>query len=241
LFSYLAADPNAVGFIYFNIHKEQDWSINRGRLEVNQGWLDGMSLDSTVYQWPLVDWTNEGQLTVDTYFLPYQGRFSDEDESPFVTEIEWLAASGITQGCSLQRFCPRDPVTRGQMASFLYRALGLSPGSPDFFHDDAGSPHEEAINSIRAAGVTSGCGSTEFCPHNPTTREQMATFLVRALELAGSQADYFTDDGGSAHEGDINALRQAEITMGCTATAFCPGTTVTREQMAAFLFRSFGS
>ena len=241
MFSYLAADPNAVGFIYFNIHKEQDWSINRGRLEVSQGWLDGMSLETTVYQWPLVDWTNDGNLMVDSYFFQYEGRFSDDDHSAFVSEIEWLAGSGITQGCSTERFCPTDPVTRAQMASFLYRALGLPAGSPDFFTDDAGSPHEEAINAIRAAGVTSGCASGEFCPHDPTTREQMATFLTRALGLTGSPTDYFIDDAGSVHQGDINALRQSEITLGCTTTAFCPTATVSREQMAAFLFRSFSS
>ena len=241
MFSYLAADPNAVGFIYFNIHKEQDWSINRGRTEVNQGWLDGMSLDTTVYQWPLVDWVNDGLLTVDNYHVVFEGRFSDDDRSPFVAEIEWLASSGITQGCDPQRFCPGEPVTRGQMASFLSRALALPVGSPDFFSDDAGSPHEEAINAIRAAGLTSGCAPTEFCPHASTTREQMATFLARSLGLPGSPTDFFTDDIGSIHEGDINALRDSEITLGCSETTFCPTTKVSREQMAAFLFRSFSS
>jgi hypothetical protein len=118
MFSYLAADPNAVGFIYFNIHKEQDWSINRGRTEVNLGWLDGMALDTTVYQWPLVDWANDGPLTVDTHQIVFAGRFSDEDHSPFVAEIEWLAGVGITQGCDLERFCPwrtGDQRTNGKL------------------------------------------------------------------------------------------------------------------------------
>jgi len=34
-----------------------------------------------------------------------------------------LAASGITSGCSAnpKRFCPREPVRRDQLATFLYR------------------------------------------------------------------------------------------------------------------------
>jgi hypothetical protein len=45
----------------------------------------------------------------------------------FFTEIEWLAGEGITKGCNPplnDRFCPNEPVTRGQMAAFLNRALG---------------------------------------------------------------------------------------------------------------------
>ena len=44
----------------------------------------------------------------------------------FAGEINWLAGEGITRGCNPPQntlFCPDDPVTRGQMAAFLYRAL----------------------------------------------------------------------------------------------------------------------
>jgi hypothetical protein len=43
----------------------------------------------------------------------------------FYQYIEALAASGITSGCSASNFCPDAPLTRGQMAVFLARALGL--------------------------------------------------------------------------------------------------------------------
>jgi hypothetical protein len=44
---------------------------------------------------------------------------------------------------------------------------------------------------------------------------------------------------GSVHEGDINAAALAGITLGCATGTFCPNATVTREQMAAFLYRTF--
>jgi hypothetical protein len=44
---------------------------------------------------------------------------------PFFQMIEALKASGITSGCTASTYCPNDPVTRGQMAVFLARALGL--------------------------------------------------------------------------------------------------------------------
>jgi len=62
--------------------------------------------------------------------LPAAGddiEFVDDDGSIFEDDIERLAAAGITRGCNPptnDRFCPNDPVTRGQMAAFLHRALG---------------------------------------------------------------------------------------------------------------------
>ena len=53
----------------------------------------------------------------------------------------------------------------------------------DRFGDDDGSVHQDAINRLAAAGITVGCGDDVFCPSQPVTRAQMATFLVRALEL----------------------------------------------------------
>ncbi|MGB5161229.1 MAG: S-layer homology domain-containing protein [Thermoanaerobaculia bacterium] len=44
----------------------------------------------------------------------------------FFREIEALADSGITLGCTATNFCPGAAVTRGQMAAFLARAFGLA-------------------------------------------------------------------------------------------------------------------
>ena len=45
---------------------------------------------------------------------------------PFFQFIEALKASGITGGCGGGNYCPDNPVTRGQMAVFLAKALGLA-------------------------------------------------------------------------------------------------------------------
>ena len=55
------------------------------------------------------------------------GAFTDDDGNTFELDIEALATSGITRGCNPptnDHFCPTKPVTRGQMAAFLFRALG---------------------------------------------------------------------------------------------------------------------
>jgi len=64
---------------------------------------------------------------------------------------------------------------------------------------------------------------------------------VRSLGLtAGASVNYFTDDDGTTHEQNINRLRHANLTSGCTPTTYCPTANVTRGQMAAFLHRAFG-
>ncbi len=111
--------------------------------------------------------------------------FSDDDDSVFEGDIERLAAAGVTKGCSADRFCPDAAVTREQMAAFLHRALDdrLTAGDPIAFTDVVGSTFVDDIAWLSGTGVTKGCADDRFCPHDPVTREQMATFLVRALGL----------------------------------------------------------
>ena len=111
------------------------------------------------------------------------GRFIDDDGSIHEPAIEAIAAEGITLGCAADRFCPDDPVTRGEMAAFLRRALGLPAAvEASGFTDTAGALFED-IERLRAAGVTLGCAADRYCPDDPVTRGEMATFLLRALGL----------------------------------------------------------
>ena len=116
--------------------------------------------------------------------------FTDDDGSIFEADIERMAAAGITKGCNPpvnDLFCPHEYVTRGQMAAFLVRALGYTDaGLGDLFTDDDGLIFEPSIDRLGTAGVTRGCNppvNDQFCPHSPVLRDQMASFLTRALGL----------------------------------------------------------
>jgi 2-keto-3-deoxy-6-phosphogluconate aldolase len=115
--------------------------------------------------------------------LPNTGTdyFTDDEGSVHENNINRLRAAGITAGCGGTRFCPDGIVTRGQMATFLVRGFDLSNTSTDYFTDDEGSVHENNINRLRAAGITTGCGGTNFCPNGLVTRGQMAAFISRAM------------------------------------------------------------
>lgn len=182
---------------------------------------------------------------------PYGGEspyaFSDISNSVHWRDINEIAERGITLGCNPPAntlFCPTREVTRGQMAAFLTRTLGLVDRAPDPFTDDDGTLFEADIERIAAAGITLGCNppaNDRFCPDRFVTRAQMAAFLSRAYELVDRAPDPFADDDGLIFEADIERLAAAGITLGCNPPAndrFCPNNIVLRQQMASFLIRA---
>ena len=119
-----------------------------------------------------------------------QDYFDDDGASIFQDDINRLADAGITRGCNPpanDRFCPNSKVSRGQMAAFLVRAFGYTDdGGGDRFVDDDGSIFEGDIDRLGTAGVTRGCNppvNDRYCPDSNVRRDQMASFLSRALGL----------------------------------------------------------
>lgn len=109
--------------------------------------------------------------------------FGDDNGNVHEANINKIAAVGVTKGCGVNTFCPAPAVTRGEMASFLARAVGLPATTSNFFNDDNGNIHEDNINRLAAAGITIGCSldRTKFCPLDPVRRDEMASFLARSI------------------------------------------------------------
>lgn len=167
---------------------------------------------------------------------PPAPRFSDIGGDTHSSNIEAFAALGIGMGYPDGTFRPIVPVTRGQMASFLSRALDLPEGRPGAFADVAGSVHERAIGAIADAGVTSGYRDGRFGPDDLVTRAQMATFLVAAFDLPPGSVTF--PDVSGVHAASVSAIASAGITSGYPDGTFRPDQPVTRGQMATFILAS---
>ena len=110
---------------------------------------------------------------------------------PFKPFVEELYNDGITSGCSTSplMYCPSLPVTRGQMAVFIERALGnFSPHpSPNGMFTDLSpaDPFTPFIEQLYNDGITSGCSASplKYCPGAFVTRGEMAVFLDRAFGI----------------------------------------------------------
>ena len=134
-------------------------------------------------------WATQLFFNANNYSPTCEGTFCDDDWSIFESDIQKIAEAGITQGCNPptnDRFCPDDYVTRGALAAFLVRALGLSDSGNVDFIDDNNSIFESDIEKLATAGITQGCNpptNNRFCPKDRVTRGVMAAFLARALDL----------------------------------------------------------
>lgn len=107
--------------------------------------------------------------------------FADDDASVHEGAIDATAAAGVVLGCGDGRFCPGRRLRRDQMASVLARALELPATDVDAFADDDGNVHEDNVDRLAAAGITTGVEDGRFAPRGSVTRGQFASFLVRAL------------------------------------------------------------
>ena len=114
-------------------------------------------------------------------------RFADVDASAWwAPHAERLAELGIVMECKTEplRFCPGDPISRGQTAAILVLAFDLPPAERAWFVDvNTEHPFAEAIDRLAGWGVTAGCRTdpARYCPEWTVSRAQMATFLARAL------------------------------------------------------------
>jgi hypothetical protein len=116
-------------------------------------------------------------------------RFADLHRSSHGEAIEHLAQLGLINGRSAQRFAPSEPVTRGQMAALLARVLGhvdaayLSGDEPDYFVDDEGLVHEDALNTLADLGIVTGVTRGRVAPAGHLTRAHLAQYLARTLDI----------------------------------------------------------
>jgi hypothetical protein len=161
--------------------------------------------------------------------------------------IECAAWWGIVNGFSADTFGPSGDVTREQVASMILRAIHAAgvvtiQGAPDAFTDDDGSVHEADIDILAAMGVILGRSEGIFDPKASVSRAEVATLLTRAYELIidgelAAGANAFTDDEGSVHEADINAVAAAGWVNGIGGGLFNPSGDTTRAQFASMITR----
>ncbi len=168
-----------------------------------------------------------------------------KEKAYYFDAVLWAVEKGVTNGTSRTTFSPNDTCTRGQIATFLWRAAGQpTPKSAKNPFKDVNTKdyYYKAVLWAVGAGVTSGTSRTTFSPDESCTRGQVAAFLYRAEgspSIKGisnpfkdvKQKDYY-------YQAVLWAVKN-EITNGTTQTTFGPSETCTRGQIATFLYRNY--
>jgi beta-N-acetylglucosaminidase len=173
-----------------------------------------------------------------------------EDDISGITleeEMRAMIEKGIITGYGDGVYKPGELVTRGQFATFIYRALSLPEGQQAFTDVPLSSALAQGINGASAAGIVQGYENGLFGPNDPVTREQMAAIIDRSLVYLNVErieaAINFTDGSQinknfrqavarNVHDGIIKGIPNNDGTF-----RFAPQKTATRAEAAAFISR----
>ncbi len=184
------------------------------------------------------------------------------DVSPgdwFADAVGVLSDQGIIKGSNDGTFRPYDPITRAEFSVLLARILALTPSADHPFGDfPRGDWFEPAVGALYQAGLTAGVSATVFDPHGLVSRQQAATFVMRALEyrvatsaegtdptsfaIEPSTVDMwlqgFPDRGfvAEAHKPGVASAYRLQVVVGKGDGRFYPLAEVTRAQSAGILY-----
>ena len=156
----------------------------------------------------------------------------------------------ITGGFTDHEFYPRNPCTRAQVVTFLWRAMGCpeptttnNPFSDVSAKQASGkdNPYYKAILWAAEKGITTGYNGGLFKPNDTVTRGQFVTFLYRAEgKPATSGSIYGFKDASSIASPYRSAVAWAVekgITTGYEDNTFRPNDACTRWAVVLFMYR----
>ena len=177
---------------------------------------------------------------------PVENPFTDVNSGDyFYDPVLWALTHEpqITDGMTETTFAPGETCTRGQVVTFLWRAMGCTePTKTDnpFSDVSSGDYFYKAVLWAVEKGITDGTSATTFSPNDGCTRGQVVTFLHRAngLPTVKTSSNPFLDvtQGAYYYDAVLWAVEQG-ITDGTSDTTFSPDATCTRGQIVTFLYR----
>ena len=144
---------------------------------------------------------------------PECGRFIDTPESAWYVQqgvIDYVSDNGIMGGYSGDQygwFGPEDQITRGMVATLLYRLAGEPPayGADPFSDVDYNMFYGDPITWCRYNGIISGYDERRFGPDDPVTREQLSKMLAEYARRI-HRIDVFSDCAAASAYADWDGV-----------------------------------
>lgn len=163
---------NPVGSLFYDSVR---WMQEAG---ITTGYTDG------TYQKGRSISRGESVTFIHRYLKPTSAAEGSFEDAPaghsFAVPIAWAASEGVATGYTDGTFKPGRQVTRGEFASFLYRAADADPaGAHDFPDVAAGNAHQGAIAWAAENGMVTGYADGTFRPGKSITRGEVAAVMSR--------------------------------------------------------------
>lgn len=195
----------------------------------------------------VTDTPNESYNLDGSAVFTWATTFADVPGShPFIEQIEWLAAEGLTTGTEVGGelyFYPAAPMSRQAMAAFLFRYLGdpgfAAPATASFSDVPTTHPFFREIEWLTAKGIADGYEDGTFGPGKAVSRQAMAAFIHRSVGAPDvHEAPTFTDvPADHPFATAIAFLEMSGVAGGYADGTFGPGRTISRQAMASFLHK----
>ena len=169
--------------------------------------------------------------------VPYlygNSTFVSYDDAVSLTAKAQLARSLGLGGVGFWELSQDD---EGELVSAAIQAFRSSWDNP--FRDvSSGAWYEEAVRYVYEAGLMQGTGETAFSPNRSTTRGMIATILYRLEGSPRADTPPFSDVAADSYCASAVAWAEKNgIVQGFDDGTFRPEGAVTRQQLAAILFR----
>ncbi|MEM9517848.1 MAG: S-layer homology domain-containing protein [Actinomycetota bacterium] len=165
--------------------------------------------------------------------------FSDVDPARYDAEaIAWARDGGIVSGYTDACFGPDWTATRAEVIVMLHRFFGSPPtdGAHPFV-DVAAAWQQDAVRWAWQNGIAAGVSADHFDPFAQATRGEIAAFMWRAAGSPAAAPGPFVDVMRSWQVEPIGWLAAEGIAAGRTLDRFDPDASVTRGELATFLWR----
>ena len=136
----------------------------------------------TIYKCSRCDATEHRDIVPATGHRCASKEFKDLDTGRWYHEYtDYVLDAGLMKGMEKDMFAPDGTLTRGMLVTTLYRLAGEPEvaGKATFRDVPDGRYFSKAVAWAQANGIVKGITEDSFCPNNPVTREQAATFLYR--------------------------------------------------------------
>ena len=173
----------------------------------------------------------------------YEWPFVDDEGSYALAEIDDMWDRGITVGCGWNTFCPEEPLTKGELATFVARAMDSAGQYPPYQGHYSDVPDGEwftgPIEFLVEEGVLPGGGGA-YGVHDVSSRAYVVDLILGALGVTNypSYQGYFTDvPEGEWYTPKIEKAYEMGIALGYPDGTFRPLGGLTRQEAAAFLMR----
>jgi len=211
------------------------------------GWYSDRSLTNKVSEVYLTrDLTVYAGWRVDENPSTVENPFTDVSEKDwFFDDVLFVYDYGLMVGTGKTLFSPHETVTRGMMATILWRMEGspIPKGKNRFTDVEAGKRYADAITWTAENGIFADYDKDRFKPDDPITREQLAAIFYRYADYKGydltvkgnldkfKDADKITDYAKTAMQWAVGS----DLVKGKSGALLDPQDKATRAEIATML------